>query len=227
MAWEGYVTLLCSGAGPCYRCLFPEAPAYESQRVAARVGIMGTVAGIIGQLMAEQAVAALVGNLDAMLVQRMLSFDGKKTSFCEIKLRGRSKKCPICGDNPTIKRAEEVDYDSLCNLPIRELKEEERIDFAGFREILAEQGTVGVVDTRERPRFEQIAKAVGAIHCPIFELKKRKERAEEIVGLIKTRKVGKSSQALARIVICIAYNKNDAKYGAEALAAAGIVSGTT
>jgi len=92
VSWEGYLTILCNENNPCYRCLFPEAPKYEAQRVAARVGILGITAGIIGQLMAEQAINFVIGNIEGVLNQRMLSFDGKKTKFTEIKLRSKSIK---------------------------------------------------------------------------------------------------------------------------------------
>lgn len=89
VAWDGYVTVLNYEGGPCYRCLFPEAPKYEAQRSATRVGIMGVVAGLIGQLMAHQAVL-LLANKPGVLSQRMLTFDGRKSKFTEVKLRGRS-----------------------------------------------------------------------------------------------------------------------------------------
>jgi len=89
VAWDGYVTVLNYGDGPCYRCLFPETAKYEAQRAAVRVGIMGVVAGIIGQLMAQQAIL-LAAQKEGILAQRMLAFDGRKTKFTEIKLRGRS-----------------------------------------------------------------------------------------------------------------------------------------
>ena len=43
-----------------------------------------------------------------------MHFDALKLKFREFKLR-RDPKCPVCGENPTIK--ELIDYEQFCGIP--------------------------------------------------------------------------------------------------------------
>jgi adenylyltransferase/sulfurtransferase len=180
VAWDGYVTVLNYSGGPCYRCLFPETAKYEAQRTAARAGIMGVVAGIIGQLMAQQAIL-LAAQKEGILTQRMLTFDGRKTKFTEMKLRGRSamyylkvksRKCPVCGDKATIKDVSEVDYDLLCNVPKRELLPNEIITPSE----LTKDNAYVVIDTRAKTEYIKV------IHIPLFELKNSLNKIEILLN---------------------------------------------
>lgn len=46
--------------GPCYRCVFPEVKDAESQRCEDE-GVLGTVTGVIGTMMATEAIRYLTG----------------------------------------------------------------------------------------------------------------------------------------------------------------------
>lgn len=48
--------------GPCYRCVFPETPsATQDSQNCEDEGVMGSVTGVIGTLMASEAIKYLVG----------------------------------------------------------------------------------------------------------------------------------------------------------------------
>ena len=57
--------------------------------------------GVIGLVQATEAVKLLV-DFGEPLIGRLLTYDALGMRFREVKLR-RDPKCPLCGENPTIK----------------------------------------------------------------------------------------------------------------------------
>ena len=57
--------------------------------------------GVIGLVQATETVKLLLGIGDS-LIGRLLTYDALGMRFREVKLR-RDPKCPLCGENPTIK----------------------------------------------------------------------------------------------------------------------------
>ena len=108
--FEGQVTVLKPGDGPCYRCLFPTPPPPELAPSCAEGGVLGVLPGIVGSLQASEALKLALGIGDS-LVGRLLLFDALETSFTEVLLR-RDPNCPVCGEHPTI--TEYVDYVEFC-----------------------------------------------------------------------------------------------------------------
>ncbi len=108
--FEGQTTVLRPGAGPCYRCLFPEPPPPELAPSCAEGGVLGVLPGIVGSLQANEALKLILG-IGEPLVGRLLLFDALSTTFTEVSLR-RDPDCPVCGESPTI--TEYVDYVAFC-----------------------------------------------------------------------------------------------------------------
>jgi adenylyltransferase/sulfurtransferase len=50
LKWEGQCTVYGYKGGPCYRCLFPEAPPPKAVQNCADGGVVGMVPGLIGQI---------------------------------------------------------------------------------------------------------------------------------------------------------------------------------
>ena len=111
--FEGQVTVLKPGDGPCYRCLFPQPPPPELAPSCAEGGVLGVLPGVIGSIQATEALKLALG-IGEPLVGRLLLYDALSASFTEVTLR-RDPGCPVCGDNPTI--TEYVDYVEFCAGP--------------------------------------------------------------------------------------------------------------
>lgn len=86
--------------GPCYRCLFPEAPPPGTVPSCAEGGVLGIMPGLIGTLQATEAIKLLTG-LGSPLVGRLLHVETLSMRFREITLR-RDPECALCGENPTL-----------------------------------------------------------------------------------------------------------------------------
>jgi molybdopterin/thiamine biosynthesis adenylyltransferase/rhodanese-related sulfurtransferase len=112
--FEGQVTVFAPGAGPCYRCLFPQPPPPELAPSCAEGGVLGVLPGIIGSIQANEALKLILERGDT-LVGRLLLFDALGTTLDEVTVR-KDPYCPVCGDSPTI--TEYVDYVEFCNAPL-------------------------------------------------------------------------------------------------------------
>ncbi len=97
----GQVLTILPGQGACFRCAFPEPPQPGAIPSCQEAGVLGSAAGIIGTLMAHEALKVLLG-LGQPLVNRLLVFDGHMSRFREVPLR-RQADCAVCSDAPTIR----------------------------------------------------------------------------------------------------------------------------
>ena len=101
--FEGMVSTFIPFEGPCYRCLYPEAPPPELAPNCTEAGVLGVLPGIVGCLEANEALKLVVGYGES-LAGRLLLFDAAATKFSEVKVR-RDPSCPVCGDGaakPTV-----------------------------------------------------------------------------------------------------------------------------
>lgn len=93
--WEGQVSLFDpTQAGPCYQCIFPEAPAAELAPSCAEAGVIGPLPGVLGAIMAVEVVKYITA-AGAPLRGEMLIYDGLYGETRKIRLSPR-KDCPIC-----------------------------------------------------------------------------------------------------------------------------------
>jgi len=110
--FEGQVTVFKPDDGPCYRCLYPEPPPPGMAPNCQEGGVLGVLAGVIGNLQVVEVLKLILG-IGKPLVGKLLIYDALNTEFRNLRLR-RDANCPICGEKPTIK--ELVDYEEFCGL---------------------------------------------------------------------------------------------------------------
>lgn len=93
--FEGMASTFVPYEGPCYRCIYPEAPPPELAPTCSEAGVLGVLPGIVGCLQANE-VLKLIGGYGTPLVGRLLTFDAQTTEFSQVKAR-RDPSCPTCG----------------------------------------------------------------------------------------------------------------------------------
>lgn len=94
--WEGQVTLFDPAHGaPCLACIFPEPPAPGLAPACAEAGVVGPLPGVVGSLMALEAIKYLTGAGQG-LAGRMVLFDGL---YGETRMIGMTRRagCTVCG----------------------------------------------------------------------------------------------------------------------------------
>ena len=85
---------------PTYRCLFPEPPPAGTVPACAEAGILGALTGVIGSMMALEAVREIVGFGEG-LVGRLLMIDARAMRF-ETLSYGWDPDNPLSGTHPTL-----------------------------------------------------------------------------------------------------------------------------
>lgn len=100
--WEGQVATFKSGPTkslppdqrlPCYRCFVRDVP--PNAETCAQVGIVGALTGVIGSIMAIEAIKEIAG-AGRGLAGRLLLYDGLDATSRTIALP-RDPLCPVCG----------------------------------------------------------------------------------------------------------------------------------
>lgn len=86
--------------GPCYRCIFREAPPPGQIPSCAEAGVLGALCGTMGSLQATEILKELLGIGDS-LSGHLMVYEGLAANFRKIKVKA-DPGCPLCGDNPTI-----------------------------------------------------------------------------------------------------------------------------
>lgn len=93
--WEGQLTVWDPARGaPCMACIFPDAPAPGLAPACAEAGVVGPLPGVIGSMMALEAIKIIAGAGDP-LRGRMLILDGLHGENRMMKISRRSD-CPVC-----------------------------------------------------------------------------------------------------------------------------------
>lgn len=85
---------------PTYRCLFPEPPPPGTVPACAEAGVMGALAGVLGSMMALEAIREIVGFGEG-LVGRLLMMDARAMRFETLRY-ARDPTNPLNGDGPVI-----------------------------------------------------------------------------------------------------------------------------
>jgi len=110
LKFEGHVTTIIPGDGPCYRCLFEEPPPPGVIPSSQEVGLLGVIPGVIGVLQATEVLKLILG-IGETLKGELLIYDALKSSFRKIKVP-KNPDCPVCSNHPTIR--ELIDYSEKC-----------------------------------------------------------------------------------------------------------------
>ncbi len=94
--WEGQISLFDpSRGGPCYKCVFPEPAAPGLAPTCAEGGVLGPLPGVVGAMMAVEAIKLLAGAGEPLL-GRMMIYDALYGETRIIRTKRRDD-CPVCG----------------------------------------------------------------------------------------------------------------------------------
>jgi molybdopterin/thiamine biosynthesis adenylyltransferase len=94
--WEGQLSVWHpAGGGPCYACVFPVRPAPGMVPTCAEAGVAAPLPGVIGAMMAMEAVKLLTGAGD-VLKGRLMIHDAL---YAETRVIGVERRgdCAVCG----------------------------------------------------------------------------------------------------------------------------------
>lgn len=88
--FEGYLTTIKPGKGPCLRCIYPGETIPPGE-----VPVVGPTPGVMGCLEATEAIKVIT-RIGTPAIGKLVVYDGERMSFQQISIK-RNPKCPTCG----------------------------------------------------------------------------------------------------------------------------------
>lgn len=176
----------------CYRCVFPKPPPAESVLSCGEGGILGPVVGVMGILMAMEALKILVplpqedhehptkASHNPTSPSLLLYSAYSNPPFRSIKLRGKRKGCLSCSDTATITaesfQSATLDYNAFCasQTPKAPLNTK-RVSAKEYSQLRnATSNPHILVDVREKVQFD-LCHLKGSINLPFSDISRDPE----------------------------------------------------
>ncbi|MFB8238969.1 adenylyltransferase/sulfurtransferase MoeZ [Kitasatospora purpeofusca] len=162
--FDGQASVFWAEHGPCYRCLYPEAPPPGMVPSCAEGGVLGVLCASIGSIQVTEAIKLLAGVGDP-LVGRLMIYDALEMNYRQVKVR-KDPNCALCGENPTV--TELIDYEAFCGV----VSEEAQAAAAGstvtskqLKQWQDDEEDIFLIDVREPGEYE-IVSIPGAVLIP-------------------------------------------------------------
>ena len=186
--FDGQVSVFAFDGGPCYRCLYPEAPEPGSVPSCAEGGVMGALAGIVGAWQASETLKLLLG-VGEPLAGRLMLVETLGARVREIRF-SRDPSCALCGERPSITRVETIAFANDAGPEIEEIEPD-----------ALERALAGalLLDVRE-PHEAVLGTLHGAIEIPASQLEARMHELDTAKRYVVACRVGaKSLWAVRRL----------------------------
>jgi adenylyltransferase/sulfurtransferase len=154
--FDGQASVFWAEHGPCYRCLYPEAPPPGMVPSCAEGGVLGVLCASIGSIQVNEAIKLLAG-IGEPLVGRLMIYDALEMQYRQVKVR-KDPNCALCGENPTV--TDLIDYEAFCGV----VSEEAQAAAAGntitpkqLKELQDADEDIFLIDVREPAEYEIVS----------------------------------------------------------------------
>ncbi|MBB4947087.1 adenylyltransferase/sulfurtransferase [Kitasatospora gansuensis] len=162
--FDGQASVFWAEHGPCYRCLYPEAPPAGMVPSCAEGGVLGVLCASIGSIQVTEAIKLLAG-VGEPLVGRLMIYDALEMNYRQVKIR-KDPDCALCGENPTV--TELIDYEAFCGVVSEEAQAAAAGSTITSKQLKAwqdDEEDIFLVDVREPGEYE-IVNIPGAVLIP-------------------------------------------------------------
>ncbi len=157
--FEGQCSVFNYKGGPNYRDIHPTPPNPSAVPNCAEGGVLGALAGIIGSIMAVEAIKLLAG-LEPALAGTLYLFDSLHFYNQKIKLPEAAQKNKV---------TKLIDYEAFCATKMQTHITMKSISNTELKNLLTNAPTTfSLVDVRED--FERATHHIGGIHIPLSNL---------------------------------------------------------
>ncbi len=179
--FDGQVSVFAGKPGPCYRCLFPQAPPPGTVPTCAEGGVLGVLAGMVGTWQANEALKWVL-KIGVPLVGRLLLVDALAARTREVRFE-RDPACALCGDLPNISEVVTRPDDEPAT-------DADELDAVALLDTLA--GGATLLDVRE-PHEAVLGLLDGAVHIPASQLEGRLHELDSARTYVVACRVGQKS----------------------------------
>ncbi|WP_034088622.1 adenylyltransferase/sulfurtransferase MoeZ [Streptacidiphilus albus] len=162
--FDGQASVFWAEHGPCYRCLYPEAPPAGMVPSCSEGGVLGVLCASIGSVQVTEAIKLLTG-IGEPLVGRLMIYDALEMQYRQVKVR-KDPDCVLCGENPTV--TDLIDYDAFCGVVSDEAQAAaigSTITPKQLKQWQDDKEDIFLVDVREPGEYE-IVSIPGAVLIP-------------------------------------------------------------
>jgi molybdopterin/thiamine biosynthesis adenylyltransferase/rhodanese-related sulfurtransferase len=180
--FDGQVSVFGLDGGPCYRCLYPEAPPEGTVPTCAEGGVLGALAGIVGAWQASETLKLVLG-VGEPLRGRLMLIETLSARVREVRF-DRDPECALCGERPSILDAALVHESDDAAAAFEE------IDAAQLDEAMKD---ATLLDVRE-PHEAVLGLIDGAIAIPTSQLEARMHELDTARRYIVACRVGARSR---------------------------------
>jgi adenylyltransferase/sulfurtransferase len=157
--------------GPCYRCIFPKPMRPENSRSCAEAGVLGPVVGVMGILMAMEAIKLLTQPKSTPWYMIYNAYS--KEPFKILNLNRKNQNCVACSEKCTVTKelleSGSLDYDEFCGGRVNYdvLEDHQRMSVRDCKRLMDSKPQQHVlVDLRDKVQFD-IGHVKGSINLPI------------------------------------------------------------
>lgn len=196
--FDGQVSVFDPPAGPCYRCLFPVPPAPDAVPNCAEGGVLGVLAGTVGSLQATECLKILLKR-GQTLSGRLMLYDALSMAFDILSINA-NPDCPLCGSNPSIKRAVEMTIN--CSPNSESVKE---LDTEAFDAKRKESGVI-LVDVRNAGEYAQGHLSEARL-MPVNELPNTMDQLDRNATILVYCRSGMRSAKAAQLLMDSGFSK--------------------
>jgi len=178
--FEGQVSVFNYKNGPTYRCLFPEPP--KDSPNCSEIGVLGVLPGIIGTLMANEALKIIFG-IGEVLSGKLFVFD---TLTSQTKIISFEKN----QENFKIDRL--IDYENFCMLKSNLIDE---ISAKELQTLIEKRETIQIIDVRESSEFSEFN--INGINIPLKTISNNADKIrKDIPVIVHCQRGGRSRKAI-------------------------------
>lgn len=173
--FEGQVSVFNFMGGPDYRSLYPEPPLAEEVPNCGESGVIGTLPGIVGTHMANEAIK-LIGGFGEILSGKLMTIDALNNDVRIFNLQKQDKLNRQANTSP-----------SFASITLEDLKnwQDRHEDFL-------------LIDVREAYEYEE--SNIGGINIPLYELADRLTEIPAVQRLVFYCTIGYRSKIAANLV---------------------------
>lgn len=177
LGFEGQASVFWVQHGPCYRCIYPEAPTTHIPNCA-EAGTLGGIAGVVGSIQAIEACKLALGmdhcrayGLEP-LIGKLLVFDARSWDIHTLDLN-KKIDCPICSAASDSIALSDGDI-SLCRT-----KDAKPITLQELSDLLDAGVPLTLIDVREASEWAN-GHLEGASHIPLGTLLTQEDALDSI-----------------------------------------------
>lgn len=147
-----------------YRCIFPEPPMPEDSPDCETNGVIGVLPGIIGSIMASEAIKIFSG-VGEILSGKLLMYDLLKQNFTTLNFKRNEEEVQRIKNSPLWN---EEQYQNFCNPKKYAATEVKEISAAELKKFLKEETDFQLIDVREVEEHELLN--IGGENIPLDEV---------------------------------------------------------